>query len=63
MGRAYRMRWDKDGPGLRENHAFSACVILIRRRIIGEELLIMHNLRTKKRENVGWRYANQPFGG
>ena len=34
MGRAYRMGWDKDGPRLRENHTFSACAILIRRRNI-----------------------------
>ena len=34
----------------------------ISRRIIRGALLIMSNLRTKGRENVGWGYTNQPGG-
>ena len=48
---------------VRENHTFWACIILIRRRIIEEELLIMNDLRTTGWEESGWRYANQPLGG
>ena len=33
------------------------------RRIIGQESLIMRNLRTKAQENVGCRYTNQPTEG
>ena len=33
------------------------------RRVIREASLRMSNLRTKGRENVGWGYTNQPFGG
>jgi hypothetical protein len=37
--------------------------IRTRRRIMGQVSLIMSNLHTKRRENVGWGYTNQTAEG
>ena len=50
------------GQERRKNRSIWAGDIRTGRRIISQASLIMSNLRTKGRENVGWGYTNQPGG-
>jgi hypothetical protein len=66
MGK-HRLEWPHDcaletSEGTPEKPPSFVLDIRASRRIIWQASLIMSNLRTKRRENVGWGYTNRAAG-
>jgi hypothetical protein len=59
MGTAQRGAWHRSGPSLREEAAFGLLLNEPAVILFGQASLIMRNLRTKRREDVGGGYTSQ----